>query len=422
MKTIKVLSILILMSLVHTSVNAQAQWALDSVITTGTNSSGIAITPDGSTLVVTNNTNPGAAKIISTSTYAVSNIDISSIENYPNAVTISPDGATAFIATTHTIALVGLSTKSVTGSFTAPCAGTTLYGLGVTPDGATCMFPDLSSGCTQQGLRSISASSPSGSTFVQINSPGVLYGFAIAPGGVDAVVTTFTSDYPKHVNLSTQGVQNIAGFSGSYGAAILHHSSEALIQGDSLKRVSLVSNAATAVISGIYSTALQGIAITADDKYAVVVGSFEKIVVDLGTNAVIQTFTAGATSVAVMPDGSKFFVTDSYNGTTRAYKKVVSTGIHESDGGTPGGVTLSQCFPNPFNPSTTIHYALPHRSQVFLAVFNALGQQVATLVQAEQDAGSYDVKFDGSALASGMYFYRMQSGSFTETKKLLLIR
>jgi hypothetical protein len=55
-------------------------------------------------------------------------------------------------------------------------------------------------------------------------------------------------------------------------------------------------------------------------------------------------------------------------------------------------------------------------------VYNTLGQQVAIIVQAQQEAGSYEVKFDGSALASGMYFYRIQAGSYVNTKKLLLLK
>jgi hypothetical protein len=88
----------------------------------------------------------------------------------------------------------------------------------------------------------------------------------------------------------------------------------------------------------------------------------------------------------------------------------------------PKAFRLDQNYPNPFNPSTTIRYSLPHKSQVLLTVYNTLGQQVAILVQAQQEAGSYEVKFDGSALASGMYFYRIQAGSYVNTKKLLLLK
>ena len=74
------------------------------------------------------------------------------------------------------------------------------------------------------------------------------------------------------------------------------------------------------------------------------------------------------------------------------------------------------------NPSTSIRYEVPHMSQVLLTVYNTLGQKVAALVQREQDAGSYEVKFDGTALASRIYIYRLQAGSFVDTKRLLLVR
>jgi hypothetical protein len=88
----------------------------------------------------------------------------------------------------------------------------------------------------------------------------------------------------------------------------------------------------------------------------------------------------------------------------------------------PTGFMLYQNYPNPFNPTTTIRYALPQRSQVTLAVFNTLGQQVATLVNEIQGPGYHEIHFDGSGLASGVYFYRFRAGGFAETKRLLILR
>jgi hypothetical protein len=88
----------------------------------------------------------------------------------------------------------------------------------------------------------------------------------------------------------------------------------------------------------------------------------------------------------------------------------------------PGMVALEQNYPNPFNPATTIRYGLPLRSVVSLAVFNTLGQLVATLVQGEQDAGYHEVKFEASHLASGVYFYRLQAGDLAHTRKLLIAK
>jgi hypothetical protein len=90
--------------------------------------------------------------------------------------------------------------------------------------------------------------------------------------------------------------------------------------------------------------------------------------------------------------------------------------------GTPLVYQLNQNYPNPFNPSTTITYALPKQSQVTLKVFNLLGQEVATLVNAEQPTGTHVVVFDASRLASGVYFYRLEAGTFTQVHKMMLMK
>ncbi len=83
---------------------------------------------------------------------------------------------------------------------------------------------------------------------------------------------------------------------------------------------------------------------------------------------------------------------------------------------------LAQNYPNPFNPQTTIEYNLPRRSFVSLNVYNLIGQCVTTIVSEERLSGSHKVVFDGSALSSGVYFYRISVSDFTETKKLILLK
>jgi hypothetical protein len=87
----------------------------------------------------------------------------------------------------------------------------------------------------------------------------------------------------------------------------------------------------------------------------------------------------------------------------------------------PTSFSLDQNYPNPFNPTTTIRYALPATSYVTLSVFNTLGQQVGTLVHDIQETGYHEVRFDGGNLASGVYFYRLKTGDFIQTRKMLLL-
>jgi hypothetical protein len=88
----------------------------------------------------------------------------------------------------------------------------------------------------------------------------------------------------------------------------------------------------------------------------------------------------------------------------------------------PEAFALIQNYPNPFNPSTRIQYSLEKAGPVSLKVYNVLGAEVATLVNGPQEAGSYTVPFTAQGLASGVYFYRLESGSFVSTKKLILMK
>jgi hypothetical protein len=88
----------------------------------------------------------------------------------------------------------------------------------------------------------------------------------------------------------------------------------------------------------------------------------------------------------------------------------------------PQVYSLAQCHPNPFNPTTTISYGLPQAAQVNLKVYDLQGRLIAELVNGMKDAGVHYVTFDGSRLASGMYFYRLQADDFSAVKKMMLVK
>ena len=88
----------------------------------------------------------------------------------------------------------------------------------------------------------------------------------------------------------------------------------------------------------------------------------------------------------------------------------------------PAQFSLEQNYPNPFNPSTTIEYSVPQNGLVTLKVYSILGKEVATLVNEQVDAGKHKIDFDAIGLNSGVYFYKIESGNFVETKKMILLK
>ena len=99
----------------------------------------------------------------------------------------------------------------------------------------------------------------------------------------------------------------------------------------------------------------------------------------------------------------------------------VVTDIAEADDRLPNSFALQQNYPNPFNPITTINYQLPMSGDVELSIYNILGQKIATLVNERLQAGYYQVEWDAFGFASGVYYYRIESGDFIDTKKMILI-
>ena len=99
------------------------------------------------------------------------------------------------------------------------------------------------------------------------------------------------------------------------------------------------------------------------------------------------------------------------------YSQVVSTEVS-----TPTQFELKQNYPNPFNPSTKINYSLDKSGLVKLSIYNLLGELVSTIVNQNQEAGSYSVDFDASNFESGVYLYKLESGDQIQLKKMVLVK
>jgi hypothetical protein len=119
--------------------------------------------------------------------------------------------------------------------------------------------------------------------------------------------------------------------------------------------------------------------------------------------------------------GTNIFVGTETGGVFKAPISALATSVNEKNE-LPRDFNLSQNYPNPFNPSTTISFSLPSTSYVSLKVFDALGREVSTLVSQELTAGNHSQQWNPGSLPSGMYFYRLQAGNYSETRKLVLLK
>lgn len=151
--------------------------------------------------------------------------------------------------------------------------------------------------------------------------------------------------------------------------------------------------------------------------------SGEKVWFEDSTGAILDTVTYGVTASAAQtygrsPDGGPWKVLTTV---TRGSSNGGSTAVDDL----PALVTdfqLEQNYPNPFNPSTMISVQLPTASDIRLTIFNLLGQEVFTLAQGRFEAGQHSFRFDATNLPSGVYLYRLSTGSFSRTRKMALVK
>ncbi len=137
--------------------------------------------------------------------------------------------------------------------------------------------------------------------------------------------------------------------------------------------------------------------------------------------------------IAASPDGDTLYINDATDLTGGCFNGPlnpviirmitgVKTGIKEISNTPPIKFVLQQNYPNPFNPQTLIRFQIPSAEHITLTIYNVRGEEVAVLVDAFKPAGTYEVDFDGKDLTSGVYLYRLQAGTWQETRKLVLTR
>lgn len=137
-------------------------------------------------------------------------------------------------------------------------------------------------------------------------------------------------------------------------------------------------------------------------------------------------FIDRATAIAVGQTGN-VYVTGGSNGDTTSsdyatIKYSQSIGINIVSNEIPGGFSLLQNYPNPFNPSTKIKFQIPKSGNIKIIIFDVLGKEVETLIDQQLQPGVYEVEWDASGSAGGQYFYRLESESFVETRKMIVVK
>jgi len=145
---------------------------------------------------------------------------------------------------------------------------------------------------------------------------------------------------------------------------------------------------------------------------------------NLGTSWTLShTHTAAQNDISLATDGAGC-MTGWSGGTTGTIAKMtgVPVAVNDPISNIPTAYKLEQNYPNPFNPTTNITFALPIAGNVELKVYDILGKEVASIVSGNMNAGTHIVPFDASALASGIYIYKLNTGSFTDSKKMVLIK
>jgi photosystem II stability/assembly factor-like uncharacterized protein len=298
---------------------------------------------------------------------------------------------------------------------------------------ADLLFPDVTTGIGLTTSNTLRRTTNGGTNFTTINytSDNGIHGEVISLGnsstyfilGLDNAIDT--SYVFKSTNAGVNWTQ-AANLPGSYFAMTFVNASTGIICGDNgiMKRTTNGGTNWTTITAG-----------TTNDLQAIKFVTSTKVYAVGSAGTILKSTDAGATWVSqvsgttVSLRGFDMFATDDFGvaagagGTMRRTTNGGAiTGFIQQSNEIPDNYSLSQNYPNPFNPVTNINFQISKQGFVKLTVFDVLGKEIALLVSQSLSSGSYKIDFDASSLPSGTYFYRMQTESFSETKKMILIK
>jgi hypothetical protein len=141
-----------------------------------------------------------------------------------------------------------------------------------------------------------------------------------------------------------------------------------------------------------------------------------------GIDWTFQTYGADYLSSIYFTDKNTGWIVGDYGTILKTTNGGITFVAGDNNAIQPNGFILHQNYPNPFNPSTKIEFTIPKSSLVNLTVYNVLGEEIETLVNETKASGNYEVNFNSVNLPSGIYFYKLQAGSFAQTKKMILMK
>lgn len=365
----------------------------------GTTPWGAALTPDGSLLYITNK---GSNNVSVISTVLNTVIETIPVGTSPWGVAINPSGTKVYVANSG-LGTVSVINTSLNNIITTILVGTNPHWLKFTPDGkrlyvsnwgdgtvsvidtgTDTVIQTLTVGANPEGIEA----QPDGSKMYVVNSnlSGASSLSIINPSDFTIITMTWDSYFTQSVPLAiADPTSKFAGWINACGSPINGALVRALQSG-------VEKGTATTNASGDYCI------------FNLKSGTYDIEVSAPGY--VSQTFSDQTVEVGL---------------TTVINFSITLTDIETMET-IPSGFSLSQNYPNPLNSIATIEFSLPQSSDVSLKIFNFQGQEVSTVVSEHMVTGIYTVEWNASGFKSGIYFYRLQAGSYTETKKLILLK